>query len=225
MKKRNIVFRLVLTLFFVLLAIYHLYPTFRYNNLVDERDQEILELARMTGASAPELQRAVVEGRTEDVMEYVSAREELASTERVTAKEKVDQLMGDFAEKLERTHRHALRLGLDLQGGMHLVLEVDLAELMRQLAKNPDTRFDSLMAQVSRRLADPDADFNEVVLEVFEQSDVRLSRYFLEAQSSDRQVLDYLSEEADDAIARSLEILRNRVDQFGVAEPDRKSVV
>jgi preprotein translocase subunit SecD len=218
MNQRKTLFRLGLTLLFLILAVYHLYPTYRYGNLRQKRDQEVLALARLTSAPAVELERAVQEGRSEDVMDYVSAGE-LNPEDRVLAKQKADELLGAFAEMLDRSHRQSLKLGLDLQGGMHLVLEVDLVELMRQLANNPDARFDSLTAEIARRLRDPRVDFNQTVLDVFENAGVRLSRYYLESQAANRQVLDYLSKEADDAIARSLEIMRNRIDQFGVAEP------
>ena len=219
MKQRKILFRLGLTLFFIILAVYYLYPTFRYSSLRKEQDQRISALARLTDVQEVELKRAVLEGRSQDVMDYISAAPALRSEDRTLAKEKADNLLGDFAEKLDSNHRKSLKLGLDLQGGMHLVLEVNLVELMRQLASNPDARFDSLMAEISRRLKDPTVDFNETVTDVFEKANVRLSRYFLETQASNRQVLDYLSKEADDAISRSLEIMRNRIDQFGVSEP------
>jgi preprotein translocase subunit SecD len=218
MKQRKLLLRLGLTLLFIFLAVYHLYPTYRFSELRKVQDQEILSLAQLTSSSAAELKRAVQEGRNEDVMDHISAGE-LSSENRMLAKQKADELLGELSEKLDRSQRHSLKLGLDLQGGMHLVLEVDLVELMKQMANNPDARFDSLTAEVARRLKDPRLDFNETVLDVFESAGVRLSRYYLESQASNRQVLDHLSREADDAIARSLEIMRNRIDQFGVAEP------
>lgn len=219
MKKRNIAFRLGLTIFFILLALYYLYPTFQYNKLKKSQTTEIRNLAQLTGIQETDLARAVVEGRRSYVLENIAAAEKLENTDRDKANEKALYLLGEFADKLDVNGKKALKLGLDLQGGMRLVLEVDLVELMKQLAKNRDARFDSLMAEISDILKDPGADFNETVLTVFERADVRLSRYFLETQASNRQVLNYLAEEADDAITRSLEIMRNRIDQFGVSEP------
>jgi preprotein translocase subunit SecD len=219
MKNRNIMFRLALTLFFFALAIYYLYPTFRFTDLKKQEEKELISLAQLTGSSASDLQRAAAEGRSDYVLDQVSAAQNLTPENRALARGKADLVMGELAEKLEKSQRKALKLGLDLQGGIHLVLEVDLPQLMKQMANNPDPRFDSLMAQISTRLKDPKTDFEQAVTETFEGAGVRLSRYFLETQASNRQVLDYLSEQADDAIARSLEIMRNRIDQFGVAEP------
>jgi len=207
MKQRKLLLRLALTVFFIFLTVYHLYPTYRYSELRKVQEREILSLAQLTSAPAAELERAVQEGRNQDVMDYISAGE-LSAENQALAKQKVDDLLGSFAEKLDKSHRQSLKLGLDLQGGMHLVLEVNLVELMKQLANNPDPLFDSLMADISQRLRDPTLDFNQTVTEVFASAHTRLSRYFLESQASDRQVLDYLSKEADDAIARSLEIMR-----------------
>jgi preprotein translocase subunit SecD len=220
MKKRNVVFRLVLTLFFILLAIYYLYPTYHSAALRKDQQAEISSIARMIGASEADLTRAITEGRNDYVLDQIAQAPNLTSEERQQARTKANYIMSTLAEKLDKNQSKSLKLGLDLQGGMRLVLEVNLVDLMKQLANNPDVRLDSLMAEISRRLKNPEADFNTTVLEVFEQNDVRLSRYFLETQASNRQVLDYLSKEADDAIARSLEILRNRVDQFGVSEPN-----
>lgn len=220
MKKRNVVIRLVLTVFFIFLAIYYLFPTYHSASLRKDQQSEIRFIARMIGASEADLTRAVVEGRNNYVMDQIAQAPNLTPEERQQARIKANYVLSDLAEKLDKNQGKSLKLGLDLQGGMRLVLEVNLVDLMKQLANNPDARFDSLMAELSRRLKNPDADFNATVLDVFEQNDVRLSRYFLETQASNRQVLDYLSKEADDAIARSLEILRNRVDQFGVSEPN-----
>ncbi len=219
MKKRNVTFRLGLTLFFILLAVYYFYPTINYNKLKDEQMLEIQSLASLISAPEADLARAVVEGREQDVMRMIASAEGLDEAQRNAAKEKAEYLLRDFADKLDRLGKRSLKLGLDLQGGMRMVLEVDLVELMKQLAKNKDARFDSLMAEIAQRLKDPKADFDQTVLDVFESAGVRLSRYFHEAQSSNRQVLNYLSDEADDAITRTLEILWNRVDQFGVSEP------
>jgi preprotein translocase subunit SecD len=219
MKKRNVTFRLGLTLFFILLAVYYFYPTINYNKLKDEQMVEIQSLASLVGVPEADLARAVVEGREQDVMRMIASAEGVDEAQRTAAKEKAEYLLRDFADKLDRLGKKSLKLGLDLQGGMRMVLEVDLVELMKQLAKNKDARFDSLMAEVAERLKDPRADFDQTVLDVFESAGVRLSRYFHEAQSSNRQVLNYLSDEADDAITRTLEILWNRVDQFGVSEP------
>ncbi|TKJ38556.1 protein translocase subunit SecD [candidate division LCP-89 bacterium B3_LCP] len=219
MKKRNTAFRLGMTIFFILIALYYLYPTYRYNKLEENQDLEVQALAELTGAPAIDLQRAVVEGRGNDVMNLVAAAEDLEEAQLTVANEKARYLIGEFADKLDKDRKRSLKLGLDLQGGMRLVLEVNLVELMSQLAKNRDAQFDTLLVDVSQRLKDPTADFDQTVLTAFEESKVRLSRYFLETQASNRQILDYLKEEADDAITRSLEIMYNRVDQFGVSEP------
>ncbi len=220
MKKRNITFRLGMTVFLMLLALYYLYPTYQYSNLEKTQGSQISSLAAKTALSEIDLTRAIVEGRSQDVMDQINAVEGLNDEEKSAALEQTQYLLGDFADQLDQNRKKSLKLGLDLQGGMRLVLEVDLVELTRQLAKNKDTRFDSLMADVTSILTDPRADFDETILQVFEAENVRLSRYFHETQASNRQVLSYLSDEADNAITRSLEILRNRTDQFGVSEPN-----
>ncbi|MCX6639701.1 MAG: protein translocase subunit SecD [bacterium] len=219
MKKSNIALRLGLTVLFIVLSVYYLYPTFHYSDLKKQQTSEISNLARTISVPQSDLIRAVVEGRDNDVMDMIDNSAALDDASKKVAEDKAHVLLGEFADKLDKNHAKALKLGLDLQGGMRLVLEVDLVQLMRQLAKNPDARFDTLLVELSRRLKDPNMDFDQAVLEVFEGAGVQMTRYFQETQASDRQVLAYLDKEADDAISRSLEIMRNRVDQFGVAEP------
>ncbi len=127
---------------------------------------------------------------------------------------------------LQRIKDKALKLGLDLQGGMHNTLEVGLAELLQQLAdERRDEVFDEVLAAASRRSATEDISIIDAFVEEFESRDpnASLSRYFrsdeITRRSSNAEVVDYLRQQEDDAITRAIEVIRNRVDRFGVTEP------
>jgi SecD/SecF fusion protein len=120
--------------------------------------------------------------------------------------------------------KKAIKRGLDLQGGMHLVLEVNLSRLFENLAQNKDTRFESFLANLQEKTAVYDADFYSELDDLIQSEGIALDRYYSEERRGGKPLREYLEEQAEDGVARTLEILRNRVDQFGVAEPSIQKV-
>src|SRR5665811_1262392 len=59
----------------------------------------------------------------------------------------------------------------------------------------------------------------DIVGRKFEQRQIRLSRYFGTIREDDNDIMKKLKEDAEDAVSRAIEIIRNRVDQYGVSEP------
>jgi len=122
--------------------------------------------------------------------------------------------------KLDQIESRTIKQGLDLKGGMYIVLEVDLPTLLENIAENKDSKFIRSIASVRERLSQtPEADFFTLFTNLTNQNKLKLSRYYYDYGSSNSDILSSLGEEAEDAINRVLEILVNRVDQFGVAEP------
>jgi len=122
--------------------------------------------------------------------------------------------------KLDKLEARTIKQGLDLKGGMFIVLEVNLPTLMSNLAVNKDLKFERALRTVQDQLkADPKADFFSLFAQTVENQHLKLSRYYYELGSDSKQILSSLKKEADDAIDRVLEILQNRVDQFVVSEP------
>ncbi len=121
--------------------------------------------------------------------------------------------------KLRAIESKIIKQGLDLKGGMYIVLEVDLPTLISGLAINKDKNLENTLAKVTERLNEPDADFFNLFTSISKDNNLRLARYFHEYGASTDEIIGKLREESDDAINRVLEILQNRVDQFGVAEP------
>jgi len=128
--------------------------------------------------------------------------------------------------KLQRTKENALNLGLDLQGGMHVTLEVGLSELLRQLAgERRDDFFDEVLAAANARAASEGISVVDAFVEEFENNDseASLSRYFrsesITRRSDNAAVTAFLRTQASDAVTRAVEIIRSRVDRYGVSEP------
>jgi preprotein translocase subunit SecD len=113
----------------------------------------------------------------------------------------------------------SIRLGLDLQGGIYMTLEVDLPTLIGQLAKKNDARLDSILSETRQEMNVRAENFLDLLAARFERRGISLNEYWGDRGESDGKILSMMRKEAKDAMDRSLEILRNRVDQFGVSEP------
>lgn len=112
-----------------------------------------------------------------------------------------------------------IKLGLDLQGGMRVVLEVNTAKLLEKLAKNPDIVFKQMMNESVKEAATTDESIVDIMGRKLQQRGIRLSRYFGNIRQDDSAILSDLRKDTDDAVSRAMEIIRNRVDQYGVSEP------
>ena len=122
--------------------------------------------------------------------------------------------------KLEVIETKAIKQGLDLKGGMYIVLEVDLPTLIENIAINKDGKLSSIFDKIRSDISiSPEAGFFDLFSEHVEKNQLKLSRYYYDYGSSSDDILSSLNDEAEDAINRVLEILQNRIDQFGVAEP------
>jgi preprotein translocase subunit SecD len=114
----------------------------------------------------------------------------------------------------------SINLGLDLQGGMHVVLEVDIKELLNQLAKNKNEIFILALDKSAREVEESDEDFIGVFYRNLTEAGGKLVRFYGSRDlSTEDEVLSYLREQISETVNRALEILQNRVDEFGVSEP------
>lgn len=133
----------------------------------------------------------------------------------------------DNMSNIRQVREKALKLGLDLLGGMHVTLEVRVEALIRELATDTDELFDDVLAAA---LAEADQS-GEAIIDAFvsefesRDSEARLSRYFrndnlgITRRSTNSEVAAYLRTEASEAVDRAIEIIRDRVDRYGVTEP------
>jgi SecD/SecF fusion protein len=128
-----------------------------------------------------------------------------------------------FYEQNESAIRDArakrIKLGLDLQGGMRVVLEVNVLKLLEDLAKNKDDAFSAIVQEVRTEAAKSDREIMDIFAQKFAQRQLRLSRYYGNIRDTDADILDRLGTETGNAVNRAMEVVRNRVDQYGVSEP------
>ena len=193
-----------------------LYPTYELGQLQKEAEQKYAVLEENTTLTRADIVAALKTGNLE-----LTVRKHFNGTDGNTVEDIMDDVkaLEQLYEKIEQVEPRAIKLGLDLQGGSYLVYEVDLPQLLRTSAKKVDERFEETLAETVKRVRDTNGDFFEVLQQVFQEKGLRLNRYFGSARDSDQEVVEQLQEHAEDAVDRILEVLRNRIDQFGVSEP------
>lgn len=124
-----------------------------------------------------------------------------------------------------------LNLGLDLKGGMNVTLEVSVVDLIRSMANNStDPTFNNALKRASELQRNSQDDYVTLFGKAFVEDDpeARLAAVFgtIELQdrvnfnSTNEEVLAVIREEANSAIDRTFNILRTRIDKFGVAQPN-----
>ena len=122
--------------------------------------------------------------------------------------------------KLTQIESKIIRQGLDLKGGMFIALEADIPTLVKNLASNRNQKFDDLLLEITNDFkSNEGSNFFDIFRNKVQSSDVKIVRYFHEYGSNIDDIISSLEEETEDSINRVLEILQNRIDQFGVAEP------
>lgn len=131
-------------------------------------------------------------------------------------------------EKLEGIRDNTLSLGLDLQGGMHVTLEVGVPQLIRELAgDNADDLLNDVIDVAAERSLENGTDFIDEMVAEFESRDsnARLSRYYrndamdISRRSTNEEIATFLKSQRESALDRAIEIIRTRVDRYGVTEP------
>jgi SecD/SecF fusion protein len=129
------------------------------------------------------------------------------------------QFIDAHENEIRENKMRRLKLGLDLQGGMRVVLEVNVLKLIEDLAKNKDDVFAQVIKDVREESRRTDVSPVLLLRKKFEEKQIRLSRYYGSLRDDNDKIYTYLEDESKKAIDRGMEIVRNRVDQYGVSEP------
>ncbi len=120
---------------------------------------------------------------------------------------------------IKRYENRIIHLGLDLQGGIHIVLELNLPKLVESMATNKTPQFEEVLAAAAQESKGNEENYFDILSQKVEASDIKLVRHFPGPPYTNREIIAKLEDEAKDAVQRAIEIIRNRVDQFGVSEP------
>lgn len=132
---------------------------------------------------------------------------------------------------LQEVSERELGLGLDLQGGMHVVLEVSPADILRGLSgNNRDPKFNEALKLALEDQKTSNTSFVDLFASEFKKlaPDTKLASIFatsanrskINYQSTDTEVRKLLTDEVNGAITRAYQIIQARIDKFGVANPN-----
>jgi SecD/SecF fusion protein len=145
----------------------------------------------------------------------------------------IEEFRNLYGQELIDKKKNQLKLGLDLRGGMYVTLEVDIVKLIEESAQNEsvDEYFTAVINKTKEDASKSDEDglnlflknFNDIarpkgksLISYFDIGDFR--------DASEEKVIERLRKNADDAIDQAQEVIRQRIDQFGVSEPNIQKV-
>ncbi|MEY4595233.1 MAG: hypothetical protein RIQ47_1643 [Bacteroidota bacterium] len=135
----------------------------------------------------------------------------------------------DFTYK--KCKENELNMGLDLKGGMNVTLEVSLVDLVRSMANNSnDATFNKALQNAVAAQANSQKDFVSLFVDEFQKLDpnAKLSAIFatkelsekINFNSSNEEVKQVIQTEANAAFDRTFQIIKTRIDKFGVTQPN-----
>ena len=162
----------------------------------------------------------------------------LDSIRKIETRRYTDSISGEkvyFGQTFKEVQNHEINLGLDLKGGMNVMLQVQLEDLVRALSGNNTTpEFQRAIALAKERNVNSQNDFISLFADAWKEvaPGTRLAQVFgtyemrdrIKPESTDDQVVAVIKEEAESAVANSFNVLRNRIDRFGVTQPSIQKI-
>ncbi|MFA3782559.1 protein translocase subunit SecD [Melioribacteraceae bacterium 4301-Me] len=191
-------FRFIIIIAAAALSLYLLYPTYQDYQNNKEVSKKIAVIGDSIKNADPQISKSVLRD--------------------ILTNKKDSILANNPAYRKAREKR--IKLGLDLQGGMYLVMEVNTAKLLERLAKDPDETFNKVLKEAENETKNTDENIVTVLAKKLQQRGIRLSRYFGTIREDDQQIINKLQQQESDAVTRAQEIISNRVNQYGVSEPN-----
>ncbi len=157
----------------------------------------------------------------------------LDSIRKIEARRYTDSISTEkiyFGYTFKGVQNQEINLGLDLKGGMNVMLQVQLEDLVKALSgNNTSPEFLKAVSLAKERSVNSQSDFITLFAEAWKEvgGGKRLSHIFgtvdmgsrITSSSTDDQVIGVIREESESAIANSFNVLRNRIDRFGVTQP------
>ena len=170
---------------------------------------------------------------------YTSKAYELANGDEKVAQDYLDSLSNEkvwlWNWTLKQCREMEISLGLDLKGGMNVILEVSVPDVIKALADNkPDEAFNKALAEAASLATTSQQDVITLFINEYHKlaPDATLAQLFATQQlkdkinqkSTDAEVEKVLREEVKAAVDNSYNVLRTRIDRFGVVQPNIQSL-
>ena len=165
---------------------------------------------------------------------YMTEAESSAGGDRVKLSYYLDSLSTEkvwLGYTFKEVREMEINLGLDLKGGMNVILELNVGDVLKSLSgNNNDENFNKALAAANARSAKGEKDYMNLFAEEYNKvsPNGNLASIFgtfelkdkINANSTNEQVLSVLKGELESAISNSFNVLRTRIDRFGVVSPN-----
>lgn len=135
-----------------------------------------------------------------------------------------------FGYTLKQVREREIGLGLDLKGGMNVILEIDAAQVLRALANTDDPQFNQALTEsIAQNRRGSSSDFISLFRQNYEKinPEGKLANIFsitmadrVKPSSTNDEVVSVLRKEIASAADNSFNVLRTRIDRFGVVAPN-----
>lgn len=133
-----------------------------------------------------------------------------------------------YSEELINARANRIKLGLDLRGGMYVTLEVDVLKMLEEAAQRD--AIDDIFLEVLEKTKQEAKTSDEDVVDIFKRNFDQIARpkkKFLsdyydfggDAAESEEKIIEKLKESAQESIDQALQVIRQRVDKYGISEP------
>ena len=170
---------------------------------------------------------------------YTNKAKEIANGDPKVEQDYLDSLSNEkvmlWNWTLKQCREMEISLGLDLKGGMNVILEVSVPDVIKALADNkPDEAFNKALAEAAKQAINSQDDIITLFIREYHKiaPDAKLSELFATQQlkdkvnqkSSDAEVEKVLRAEVKAAVENSFNVLRTRIDRFGVVQPNIQSL-
>ena len=170
---------------------------------------------------------------------YTNKAKEIANGDTKVEQDYLDSLSNEkvmlWNWTLKQCREMEISLGLDLKGGMNVILEVSVPDVIKALADNkPDEAFNNALATAAKQAVNSQDDVITLFIREYHKiaPDAKLSELFATQQlkdkvnqkSSDAEVEKVLRAEVKAAVENSFNVLRTRIDRFGVVQPNIQSL-
>jgi preprotein translocase subunit SecD len=189
--------RYIIILFPILFGVIFLFDTYRYSNL--EKEKETAEF---------------------------EAKQQATTADSIAVMEK---FYNNYGDSYQSAKQGRLKLGLDLRGGMYVTLEVDILKLIEESAERDaiDDIFLEVLEATSADVEETGADGLEVFLRKFDEIAKPAGRSLISyfpvddiSTASDETIENDLRDNVNSAIDQAQEVIRQRIDKYGVSEPN-----
>lgn len=164
---------------------------------------------------------------------YANKAEEASNGDRVKMSQYLDSLSTQkvwLGYTLKECREMEINLGLDLKGGMNVILELNVADVLKSFSGfNQDENFNKALAAASARQIKEQGNYIDFFAQEYKklEPNSRLAALFsfqfkdkISTTSSDADVIKVLKVELESAISNSFNVLRTRIDRFGVVSPN-----